>query len=212
MTSNDELSGFVRESLARDIPRNQIQEVLARAGWSAAQVRAALASFAQESFPVPIPRPRPYMDAREAFLYFVLFTTMYLSAFNIGSMIFQFIDRAFPQPHMVVTSFRDPIRWPLSILIVALPVFLYSTWLIQRDIQMDPGKRVSVIRRKLTYLTLFISAFVLIGIFSSLVYSFLGNELTTPFVLKSLTAGSIAGLVFAYYLRDMRIADKDGAA
>src|SRR6266699_6440 len=33
----------------------------------------------------PVPRPRPHLDARDAFLYVVLFGTLYVSAFNLGN-------------------------------------------------------------------------------------------------------------------------------
>src|SRR6185295_7216062 len=61
MTS--ELAGFVRESLARGIPREQIQDALRRAGWQADEVEAALAEWADSDFPVPVPRRKPYLSA-----------------------------------------------------------------------------------------------------------------------------------------------------
>ena len=205
MTSADELSRFINEALTRGLPRAQIEDVLVKAGWSAAQVKGALGAFADVTFPVPVPRPRPYMDAREAFLYLVAFSTMYLSAYNFGSLVFQFIERAFPELGVTAITLREAIRWPVSVLVVALPVFLYASRLINQDTRLDPSKRVSEIRRKLTYLTLFISACVLIGIFTNLVYSFLGGELTIRFALKTFTAAAIAGAVFGYYLRDLRL-------
>ncbi len=205
MTSGDELSTFVHDALKQGVPRPQIEDVLLKAGWSTAQIRGALAAFADMTFPIPIPRPRPYVEAREVFLYFVLFTTMYLSAFNLGSLLFQFIDRAFPLSGGTAIALGEAIRWPVSILVVALPVFFYTSRLIGREIRLDPSRRVSEVRRKLTYLTLFVCACVVIGVLTTLVYNFLGDELTVRFGLKALTAAGIAGAVFAYYLRDLRL-------
>jgi hypothetical protein len=204
MTSSTELTRFVRDALTRGVPRSQVEEVLLEAGWSNAQAGEALAAFADVTFPVPVPRPRPSTDAREAFLYGVLFVTMFVSAYNLGGLAFVLIDRAFPLETETVTPLREAMRWSVSMLIVAVPVFFFLTRLINRELRLDPGKRISEMRRKLTYLTLFISAFVLIGSFAGLVYSFLGDELTTRFILKTVTAAGIAGGVFWYYLRDMR--------
>ena len=38
--------------------------------------------------PVPVPRPRPYLSPREAFLYLLMFATLYLSAWHLGSLVF----------------------------------------------------------------------------------------------------------------------------
>ena len=98
----------------------------------------------------------------------------------------------------------DSINWSASILIVALPVFFFMTRKTNRAIERDPSRRASDMRRRLTYLTLAVSAFVLLGVFSTIVYSFLDNALTWRFVLKALSAGLIATGVFWYYLKDVQ--------
>ena len=76
-------------------------------------------------------------------------------------------------------------------------------------IQREPTKRASRVRRNLTYVTLFIASLVLIGDFISLVYNFLGGELTQRFVFKVLTVGLIAGSIFVYYLLDLRADERE---
>ena len=46
MTLSPELVGFVRDGLERKLSREQIADILIRAGWPADQVRRALAGFA----------------------------------------------------------------------------------------------------------------------------------------------------------------------
>ncbi len=207
--SNDELIGFVRDALGRGTPRAQIEEVLLRAGWSRDQVGSALDGYADIDFPVPVPRPKAYLSAREAFTYLLLFTTLYISAFNLGALVFDDINRAFPDALDRTSSeyTRQAVRWALASLIVACPVFFYLSWLVERSVRMDPAKRRSNVRRWLMYLTVFAAASVLIGDFITLVYNALGGELTTRFVLKVLTIGFIAGGIFTYYLADLRLED-----
>ena len=50
---------------------------------------------------------------------------------------------------------------------------------------------------------------MLIGDVITVVYSFLGGELTTRFVLKVITVGAIAGTAFGYYLSDLRVEEKE---
>ena len=46
MAVNEELAGFVRDALEHGASRQEIEEVLSRAGWAVPQVWAALAAFA----------------------------------------------------------------------------------------------------------------------------------------------------------------------
>jgi uncharacterized membrane protein YraQ (UPF0718 family) len=68
----------------------------------------------------------------------------------------------------------------------------------------DPLKRLSPVRRWLTYLTLFLAATALTGDMITLVYNALGGELSLRFALKVLVVAAIAGSIFSYYLLDLR--------
>jgi hypothetical protein len=209
MAASDDLIEFVRDALGRGLPRVQIVEVLQRAGWTSEQTKAALASYADVEFPIPVPRARPYLSAREAFLYLVLFGTLYSTCFYLGDLVFDIINRMFPDPAAQRFAgfdeyFRESMRWSLAALIVSFPVFLYMSWLTASAIRQDPSKRGSNVRRWLTYLTLFVAATALIGDVTTLVYNVLGGELTVRFVLKIGTVAAIAGTAFTYYLRDLR--------
>ena len=207
MASRDELDGFVREALNRGVSRDEIKATLLGAGWAEVQVSVALASFADVDFPIAVPRPRPSLSAREAFEYLVLFGTLYFSAFNLGLLLFQFIDLAFPDPLWPPFRFQAVtalIRWSISVLVVSTPVFLFMAWSTSRKIEQEPVKRASPVRRWLSYLTLAVAASILIGDGTGLVYSLLGGEMTTRFLLKAMTIGIIAGTVFIYYLSDLR--------
>jgi hypothetical protein len=208
---DDELLAFVKESLSRGRSRAEIADALERAGWSREQSASALDAFADVEFPVPVPMPRPYVSARDAFVYLVLFTALYVTAYHFGSLTFDLINLAFPDRSLDATYgqyVRMGMRWSLASLLVAFPVFAFMTRKINREIVSDPGKRRSKVRRWLTYLTLFVAACVLIGDVTTLVYNALGGELTTRFLLKVLTVAVIAGAVFAYYLHDLQLDER----
>ncbi|MGE0594411.1 MAG: DUF5671 domain-containing protein [Vicinamibacterales bacterium] len=211
MAVPEELLAFVRDALAHGQSREAIGRALVAAGWADDQVRAAQAAFAPVEFPIPVPRPKVRLEARDAFFYLLLFSTLFIVAFNFGSLVFDLIDRLVPDPASgPARADASGLRWSVSSLIVALPVYLSLTRYVQRGLRLDPVKRASAVRRWLTYLTLFIAAGVLLGDLMSLVYRVLGGELTTRFVLKTLTVGGIAGVVFGHYLSDLRQDETEG--
>ena len=213
MAATDDLHTFVKEALARKLPREDVDGALRRSGWSQTQIRGALAAFADVDFPVPVPRPRPYLDARDAFLYLLLFATLYTTAWHLGQLVFLLIDQVWPDrafsDHSHGQFIRMAMRFSMASLIVATPVFLYLSRLTSREARTDPAKRNSKVRRWLTYLTLFIASSVLIGDVIALVYNLLSGELTLRFILKMLTIAVIAGTTLTFYLWDIR-ADERG--
>jgi hypothetical protein len=206
-----DLEWFARESLLRGLGKPEIRKAMLDAGWTEDQVRNAVDAYADVTFPVPIPKPRPQLSARDAFLYLILFTTLYFSSYNLGSLIFEFIDKALPDP--TVRTYQmfgwDSMRWSASALIVAFPTFLFLSYYIGKDLTRNPVKRFSPIRRWLTYLTLFVASCVLIGDVTTLIYNALGGELTSRLILKVVTVGAIAGTIFGYYLSDLRREERE---
>ncbi|WP_133478891.1 DUF5671 domain-containing protein [Cognatilysobacter segetis] len=206
-SGSQDLDLFVRESLTRGQSRQAIGEALAAAGWTPEQTRGVLDRYADVPFPVPVPVPRASTSAREAFAYLVLFATLYFASWNLGSLLFDLIDRTWPDVasnDYVFASSDSSIRWAAAAILIAFPVFAFVARRVSLDVARYPIKRLSPVRRWLTYVTLFLAATVLIGDMTTLVYKVLGGETTTRFLLKVAVAALIAGGIFGYYLHDLR--------
>ena len=209
-STSPELDTFVREALAKGQPRDAIRRALVAAGWSDEQTAGVLEGYAEVDFPVPVPRPRASVSAREAFQYLLLFATLYLSAWHLGSLLFDLINRWFPDPASYNGyMFRDSMRFSVAALVIAFPVFAFTAHRIGRAVARFPIKRLSPVRRWLTYLTLFIAAGVLIGDMTTLLYNVLGGEATPRFLCKVLVVAVIAGGIFYYYMQDLRREETD---
>jgi len=206
-----QLEDFVGESLKGGSTKSDIAKVLESAGWTSAQITSALDTYSDASFPVPVPKPRPSLTAREAFLYLVMFNTLYYGAWNLGSLLFTFINRAFPDPlePNYISYYWDEQRWSTAAIIITFPVFFFMARYIGREIERNPLKRLSPARRWLTYMTLFMSSATLLGDTTTLIYNLLGGDLTIRFVLKVLVVAAIAGSGFAYYLLDLRQEERE---
>lgn len=213
MAADDRLVRFVEEALRRGTPRAEVERELAAAGWRREEVAEGLAAFAESPFPVPVPRPRPYLSAKEAFLYLVLFTALYLSAWHFGALLFELIEAAWPDPAAEgAHRLRDgeTIRWAIAWLAVAFPLFLALSAGLERAAQRDPARRGSRVRKWLTYLTLYVAAAVLVGDLATVLFRLLGGELTARFLAKVATLGGIAAAVLVYYLGDLRAEEDAG--
>lgn len=211
---NADLQLFVRDSLARGLARTAIRDRLREAGWRAEEVESALAGFAEVDFPVPVPRRRPSLSAREAFLYLVLFATLYITAFNLGLVLFAIVDRWLPDAvqHGYASRWAiEALRNGIAALVIAFPVFLSLSTLIGRAMARDPEKRGSAVRKWLTYLTLFVAALVLIGDLTFVLQRLLAGELVARILWKTLVVFAIAGTVFGHYLAELRNEERGAA-
>ena len=205
----NELYTFVKESLEKGQNRSSIQQVLVQAGWQTEEVQKVLASFAEVSFPVPVPRPKPYLQAREAFLYLISFITLYTTAFSFGILVFAFITKLFPDP--VSYGFFSPrgLTTALASIIIAFPLYLFMMWRLAKAASHDPERRQSKVGKWLTYITLVIAAGIIIGDLIAVLSSLLSGELTSRFVLKALTVLAIAGSIFGYYLLSLQKEERE---
>lgn len=203
---NQELYLFVKESLQKEQSRAAIKEVLLLAGWQKEEIAKALASFAEVDFVIPVPKRKPYLAAREAFLYLVSFITLYITAISFGSLVFSFINIWFPDP---LQFSGDVPRTAIASLIVAFPIFFVITRALQRGAAKDPERKESRVKKWLTYVTLVIAAGVLIGDLITVLSSLLGGELSMRFLLKAVTVFVVAGSIFGYYLSDLQKEEKE---
>lgn len=205
-SSSSELDRFVRDALLAGKSREAIREVLQRAGWTPEQLSGVLDDYADVDFPVPVPRPRASLSARDAFLYLVLFSLLYFLCYHLGSLLFDLVNAALPDPtdYGLRFNFFESTRFSTAALVIAFPLFAWMAHLLGKEMERAPIKRFSPVRRWLTYLTLFITTGTLVGDLTSLVYNLLGGELTLRFVLKVLVVALISGSVFGYYLWDLR--------
>jgi hypothetical protein len=143
--------------------------------------------------------------AKDFFLHLGAIATFYASAIALITLLFEVINFAYPKITNAYQYYFPSISFQVATLIVAFPLFLLLSWLLQKSYAADPSLRDAPIRKLLSYLTLFVAGAVVAGDLITLIYMFLdGQELTMGFVLKVVALLVIAGGVFVYYLREIR--------
>ena len=202
---NRDLRAFIKEALEKGHDREEIRGVLLEAGWQDSEVRNGLSSFAEVDFSVAVPRPTPYLYAREAFLYLVSFIALYVSAISFGILVFGLIDYSFPDALDNRDGFSpESGATAIASVIVAFPLYLFLTRWLARQVAADPERRQSLVRRWLTYLTLVVGAGIILGDLIALLANVLTGDPTVRFALKAVSILAITGCIFGYYVWDMR--------
>ena len=199
MRQSDQVAGFVRNALQSGRSSAEIDAALSAAGWSPQEREDALGAWvAADGFP-PVPRPRPYVSAREALLYGLLFISLGMIAFHLTQLGFRLIDALLPEDRDSLPYIRAGMRWPMAALITFTPVFLLLNNWVQRRTSADQGRRRSLVRKWFASITLLIAALTLMGDLVVTVYALLNGDITMRFALKALLVAAVAGLVVAYY-------------
>ncbi len=146
--------------------------------------------------------------ARDTFLHLLSIVTLYMSATAFITLLFQYVNRFFPDALLPDYYYYDmsngPLRFAIATLVVVFPVYIWSAWYLQKGYTKNPELKTVGVRKWLVYLTLFVATFMIIGSLISILNSFLSGELTIRFFLKALSVLLVAAMIFAYYLYDIR--------
>jgi len=204
MRPTDQIAIFVHDALAAGRSRDEISEALARAGWAPNEISDALNSWADSDFSPPVPRPRSYVSAQEAFFYGLMFAALGMTAWHLSSLSFNLIDRwlYLPSDSRFMTRSIGQMRWSIASLIVFAPLFLILNARATRDTRADPGKSRSGIRKWFGYITLFLAAISLLGNLMYAIYALLNGDLTARFIAKSVVVAVVAGVIFLYFRKE----------
>lgn len=143
---------------------------------------------------------------KDVFTHLLSIIALYISCIGLITLFFQYINLFFPDALSPIyySGVADSIRWAMASLLIVFPVYLFVMRMLDREYRFSPEKRELKIRKWLVYFTLFAASVIIIGDLITLVYNFLGGDLTMRFVLKILAILAVIGEIFAYYLMDLR--------
>ncbi len=145
---------------------------------------------------------------RDVFSHLLAIIFLYVSVFSFGSIVFSIINLYFPdllQNYGNSAAYvREGLRWPLAVLVIVFPLYVWLSYYLERDVTKNPEKRELKTRRWLLYFTLFATTIAIVIDLVYLIFAFLNGSLTLHFVLKVLTVLAIAVAIFIYYLSILR--------
>lgn len=143
---------------------------------------------------------------RDFFLHLMTMVALYASTISFTSVVFQIININVPDAlETYYAGYDSTLRVGLSFLIVFFPVLIFTTWMLKKGYAKNPDLARLWIRRWLVYLTLFVSAIIIMVTAVILINRLLDGEVTMRFLLKMISVFFVTGSVFGYYLHDLKV-------
>jgi hypothetical protein len=100
--------------------------------------------------------------------------------------------------------YNDGVRMAIASLIVIYPLYILFSFLASRAVEKSPEKKELTIRKATIYTALFVTACTIVGTLISVIYNYLGGELSARFGMKALFIAALSAIVFGYYYYLMR--------
>jgi hypothetical protein len=133
--------------------------------------------------------------------------SLVVSITNLLQVIFAAINQKFPDIlsySSYVDASQSDVRFGVASLVVMFPIYVGLSWYVAKDIKKFLYKQDIAIRKIMIYLTLFVTTLTLIGTLVSVIYTYLGGELSVRFELKALAVFLVTLSVFGYYFYTLR--------
>ncbi|MDP3962572.1 MAG: DUF5671 domain-containing protein [bacterium] len=146
---------------------------------------------------------------KDFFLYLAATIVLYVSAIASVNLAMAVINYAFPDA-LASYFYSGSIAWPISMLVVLVPVLYVLEWMIKKDLAKTSEKDILWVRRWRIYLTLFLSGATIIGDLIVLINTYINGEVTERFVYKFLAILVIFSVIFVYYILERTASPRKG--
>lgn len=214
----EELVSYIKQARASKMPDETISINLLTSGWNKVDVEA---SMQQGDFlPVPKPPSPTYPKTEgtqgssmwDAFEHILMFLSLYILATSIALTLYFYVDKWIPGASqtsygydLATSSYGLPLlRGYLASLIVSYPFFAFLFLRVTKRTQKNPEMRHLKVRKQLIYFTLIVTFIIVMLNVISIIYGFLNGNVTVNFILHFIITIGISGIIFGYYLNQVK--------
>ncbi len=150
----------------------------------------------------------------DTFEHVLLFISLGVLATNIALLLHHFVNIWIKVPTQLSDQYglsyledvflNTFIRGFMAAIIVSYPVFSFLFLKITKRTLENPNNRSLKARKVLIYITLIITFLLVLANIITLVYNLLGGNINLNFVSHFLVTVTIAGIIFGYYLEQIK--------
>lgn len=141
---------------------------------------------------------KSHITPKDFFLHLGAAAVLYVAVGSLINLSFSIINYFKPDT-LAGYFYSGSIAWPISMLVVLVPILYILEWIINRDIKNNPEKIDIWIRKWRIYLTLFLAVILMASDLIVLLNTYLNGEITSRFVYKVIVILLLAGSVGKYY-------------
>jgi hypothetical protein len=213
-----ELDLYVKKAREHNVLEADMKRDLRSAGWLDRDIDTAIRENPMVKPPAP---PDGYLGIPknnlssvssptmwDAFEHILMFISLYVLAVAFALTLHLYVDRFVPG---IPESYRMPnnydlglLRGYLAALIVSFPLFAFFFLRIIGRTLKNPLIRAIPARKFLIYATLVVTFIIVTGSIINIIYTFLNGNVTLNFFLHFLITSGVSGIVFAYYLQQVK--------
>lgn len=146
------------------------------------------------------------LTPREFGLELGIFVSLFTSIVALVNIAFAAIDKKFPDILATDNNYynytgpmSEDIRIAVAVIVVAFPVYLFLVWMRARTLKNNPVRASIPAMKYQNYITIFFSIVFIIGTLISVVYSYIGGEISSANGLKALLVIILSIALFFYY-------------
>lgn len=199
------LREYIESAKKQGANEAQIRDALTKNGWAVQDIDSALRP-AQDALVVP-PPPAPHFGMWVAFLYIILFISLYVSATSFGGILHLVVDEKIPDKLATLGygyyANQYLMQAYLACLIVGFPIFAGLFLFLKRQVIKQPAIKSLRARKQLVYLTLVGTFLIMLGHLIATIYGFLGGTVTARSLGHLGVTFFVAGSIFVYFLVDV---------
>lgn len=149
------------------------------------------------------------ISPKHVFLHLFVIIMLYAATINFLTLAFQYTNVWVPDTLSEINfyaqdQYHNIIRFALAFFIIVFPVFILTSWSLNRSYLKNPAVKDMKTKKWLIYFTLFTAALIIIGDLVRIVFVFLEGEITTRFILKATSVLIVTAVIFGYYLWDVK--------
>ncbi len=217
---NAQLICYIRLARDQNISALEIEKNLIEVGWNTEAIQKALKLSDQPDIPLPPTdfkiQPQQSIHSPnqnsmwDAFEHILLFITLYVLATSAALILYYFVDKWVPgitedaYNTYARQSQLSRLRSSIAAAIVSFPLFAFFFLRVTKRTMENPHIRNLKSRKFLIYLTLVLTFLIVIGNVIHIIYNFLSGNITANFILSFLVTIFISGIIFLYYLNQIK--------
>lgn len=214
----NELLDYIKEARGKSLDDKTINSQLQGIGWSESDIKSGILAL-DSNLPLP-PAPNstaeksagtshPAGNMWDAFQHALMFISLYVFASSLALILHYFVDDYLPGVQLDNYSYLGNMQSTfiigyLSAFMVSFPLFAFFFLKITKQTLTTPQIRNLRSRKILIYLTLIATFIIMMCNVIATLYGFLSGNVSVNFVLHFVVTVGISGIVFAYYLNEVK--------